>query len=137
MSEWGWTPDSFSAVGTVGALLAATWVLVHEALGRIRQQAERVVVWIDRMTSSGPPARDVGLFLFIRNDSASPVVRVHVEYANGSVDLPVIAPGKEVHLGLESVINGTVEFTDAAGRRWRRSTGGGPPRRAWRQASSL
>jgi hypothetical protein len=119
-----------------GALVATAWVLVHEALARTRAQAERVVVWIDRMTSLDPPARDMGLFLYIRNDSASPVVRVRVEYTTGSMELPVIAPGKEVHLGLDKVVSGAVEFTDAAGRRWRRLTGGGPPRRMWRGASS-
>jgi hypothetical protein len=55
MSEWGWTPDTFSAVGTVGALLATAWILVHEAVARTRQQAEKVLVWIDRMTSVEEP----------------------------------------------------------------------------------
>jgi hypothetical protein len=76
MNTWGWTPESFSAVGTVGALAATAWLLVHEALARIRSQAERLVVWIDRMTSPPPDERDVGLFLYIRNDSTSPVVDI-------------------------------------------------------------
>jgi hypothetical protein len=105
-------------------------------MAHTRAQAERVVVWIDRKTSADPPARDMGLFLFIRNDSASPVVSVLVEYATGSIKLPVIAPGKEVPFGLDTVVSGTVTFTDAAGRRWRRPISGGPPRRVWRPALS-
>src|SRR5262249_2165839 len=117
MVEWGWNPDSFAAVGTVGALCATAWVVVQDALARYRKQAEQVVIWIDYKTSD---QRSLGLiaeseddwwsfvgelagqhvdaetFLCIRNESASPVMRVHVASLDG--DIPVIAPGKTVKL---------------------------------------
>jgi hypothetical protein len=118
-------------VGTVGALAATAWVLAHEALARTRAQAERVVVWVDRMTREG---KDVGLFLYIRNDSTSPIVAIHVDYSTGAADYPVIGPGQEIHQGLDRVVSGTVEYTDIAGRRWRRSLSGSPPKRVWRRS---
>ena len=62
MSTWGWTPESFAAVGTVGALAATAEVLVREAFARIRAQAERVVVWIDRRGFHDGESRTEGCF---------------------------------------------------------------------------
>lgn len=134
MLEWGWTPDSFSAVGTVGALVATAWLAIREALARVRTQAEQLVVWIARRTSPPPDERDIGLFLHVRNDSKGPILELRLAYENGSEGTyPVIAPGQELLLGLDRVVNGTLEYTDASGRRWKRRIGGGPPRRVrWR-----
>jgi hypothetical protein len=65
MTGWEWTPDTFSAIGTVGTLCATAWVLVRQSMARVGKQAEHVVVWIDRMNSSEPPIRDIGLFIHI------------------------------------------------------------------------
>jgi hypothetical protein len=137
MSTWGWTPESFAAVGTVGALAATGAVLVRETFARIRAQAERVVVWIDWGDHHGTQT----LFLYMRNDSALPITDIHAEYTipsateapwGGSIRAPVLAPGKETRWGLDVVVRGAVEYTDAAGRRWRRALSGGLPQRVWR-----
>jgi hypothetical protein len=135
-SSWGWTPESFAAVGTVGALAATAGVLMREAFARVRAQAERVVVWIDRGLFHDGESRTEGLFLYIRNDSALPITDIHVQYTGGSADYPVIAPGKEIQQGLDLVVPGTVDYSDAAGRRWRRPLRGGQPRRVRRRPRS-
>jgi hypothetical protein len=131
MLQWGWNPDSFAAVGTVGALCTSAWVILRDALLRHRKQAEHVVTWFARKT--GSDQKDKGLFLYIRNKTTMPVYSVHVEYPKGSRDFPCIAPEETVEAGFDEVVKCTVEFSDATGRRrWRRSTDGGPPRRVWR-----
>src|SRR5207244_2816473 len=110
--------------GTVGALAATAGVLMREAFARIRAQAERVVVWIDRGGFHDGESRTEGLFLYLRNDSALPVLDIYVEYAGGSASYPVIAPGTQIQQGLDVVVSVTVEYTDAAGRRWRRPSRG-------------
>jgi hypothetical protein len=136
MSVWGWTPESFGAVGTVGALAATATVLLREALGRTRAQAEKLIVWIDRMDSPGPDSRDIGLFLHIKNDSTNPIHDIEARLADGKSTRfsPVIGPGVEQHHGLDVVVTGTVSFTDSAGRRWRRPIGKGRPRRVYTRA---
>src|SRR6516225_9737690 len=114
MSAWGWTPDSFAAVGTVGALAATAVVLTRDALARIRAQAEHLVVWIARGPSYDGTTE--GLFIYVRNDSAFPFFDIDVEYDTGeTVGIthskshdPVIAPGTQTQFGLDLVVSGTV-----------------------------
>jgi len=103
---------------------------VNEAFARRRQHAEGIVAWIDRMNSPPPDERDIGLFLYIRNDSTAPIHELYVTYSTGSgFGIPVLGPGKEVHLGLDRVVGGTLQFMDSTGRVWERPIDGGRPRR--------
>jgi hypothetical protein len=135
MSAWGWTPESFGAVGTVGALAATATVLVQNALGRTRAQAEKLIVWMDRMSSPPPDSQDIGLFLFIKNDSTNPIHDIETQLESSSMFSPVIGPGAEEHWRLDEVVAGTVHFVDSAGRNWMRPIGRGRPRRVWRSTA--
>jgi hypothetical protein len=131
LSAWGWTPDTFIAIGTVGTLATTTWLLAREANDRIRAQAKQVEAWTDWVYENPDERSDYRRFLFVHNASSNVIANVVVRYKGGSGENSnTMPPMKKIQYGLLGDIQGaTLSFTDAAGRRWRRTIDSGTLRR--------
>jgi hypothetical protein len=129
---WGWDPNSVESIGTAGALLLGAVTLTGALRDRRRQQARQVHAWIDK--SEGID----GAVVHVRNSSTEPVYRVRMEATEGVADTigyELLPAGAESTFSAAPDIAGdyysaysaplVLDFTDAEGRRWRRTPNGG------------
>jgi len=141
---------TFNIIGAVGDLATAgAFVLaaVIYARGRADQrsaQAEQVAAWLALDVQVTHMARILTWRIYVRNGSDRPIHDVLFSPAQGQVDpqpIAVLPPGvtesedvgDEITAGLEGSYGGgiTIDFTDAAGQRWRRTEEG--RLRHWRE----
>ena len=128
VSSWGWNTDTVSAWGTAGGFLLAGAAFLGSLYDRRRTQARQVAAWFERDSDGS------GVLLHAQNSSDEPVYRVRVEHARKLVDdlgWSVLPPGKvEKVPGARELVDQydgsfsapiQLTFTDAAGRRWRRT----------------
>ena len=140
--EWGNVPGWFAAIGTVGALFVALWLLRTDMRDRKRtaevvdqKPANGIFAWVEPRTDAG------GWQTFVHNRSDEPVYDA-VVYFTPLTDPPLrtvesvlgtIPPRREAKPGdlygdrptdIFGIPPVEIEFTDGRGRHWRRDASG-------------
>jgi hypothetical protein len=141
--ELGTVADWVAAVGTAGALIATTFIILDNGRRSRRAQAEAVSVWFTQrfsINSSGQDSRTLDVHLF--NGSSSPIPAATIysriegrDYIQESMspsaeDLEAIQPGTSLrheipvvhHVDVDRVF---VFFIARDGQRWARRLGDG------------
>lgn len=118
--------QSIGALGTTGALIVAAFAYRRQVWDRRREQASQV-------TAERKNAEGRGLAV-VRNHSALPIARIRLRYATNygrenrdvRVNRRAVPPGGAlaIDLPVETWTVSWVEFTDSAGRKWRRDSDG-------------
>ena len=143
---WGTAADWFAAVGTVGALFAALYVLLQERRGKERELARAITAWhVEQMEMSTEDdvADTASINVTVHNASAQPAVGIEatVLWDDGAVShlsptaaskydapfVPEVLPGDsaEFRLDQRGEIRGVemvhVRFVDGNGVPWVRN----------------
>ncbi|MBF5081393.1 hypothetical protein [Quadrisphaera sp. INWT6] len=132
--------DRIGAIGdgaTALAFVLGFAVYLHDRLDKRRAQAEQVAAWLSLDEHGNGRARYRRWYSHVSNGSTQPVREVLYIAARGAVEaqyIDVLPPGaaevtpvgEEIAGHLEGEYAGgiTLDFTDAAGRRWRRTSRG-------------
>jgi hypothetical protein len=130
---WGTVPAWFSAIGTVSAFSVTFGLFLREWRERIREQANQVYAWEDRRQNRDGSLSVTGQ---VFNKSKTPIENVVLKPLRaGSVyNTPVTQTYVDIRPGSSASWEWTarsedvaalsrrpqLEFTDAAGRRWRK-----------------
>lgn len=153
--NWGSAPEWVAAVGTVGSLFAALWLVRKEGEDRKQREVERYSAPAHRV-SAWCLEEEAKLILAVKNMGEEPVYNCMI-YVSGTGDFSgypgqrpdspreilygTIPPGetlkdekdasfaKAEHFGFPAI---EVEFTDARGKHWRRDMEGAVTEIAYR-----